>query len=127
MTLRVDGVLPFGEGSDLRFKSSRSCAPAAADLEPARIAARGAAFMVDSLVLKRDVYYTLDPAETDYSNLDGLAQHDSSALFDAARRPDAFPRPGTPSASRLSLASRTLPHAGRQQPLEPRRSRLGPH
>ncbi len=91
LTLRINGVLPFGEGSTYDSNLEK-VAPAAADLEPARIAVRGAAVEVDSLVLKRDVYYTLDPAETDYSNLGGPVQLDSSALFDLLADPTQFAR-----------------------------------
>ena len=41
----------------------RPATATAADLEPARVGARRAAVEVDGLVLKRDVYYTLEPAE----------------------------------------------------------------
>jgi signal peptidase I len=90
LTVWVNGDLPFGEGvtSD---SDPNEVAPTAADLEPARIAASGADVEVDSLVLKRDVYYTLDPAETDYSHLGGSAQLDSSALFELLSDPTQFP------------------------------------
>jgi hypothetical protein len=91
LTLRVNGDLPFGEGVTYDLGPAE-VVPAAADLEPARIAARGAAVEVDSLVLNRDVYYTLDPAETDYSNLGGSAQFDSSALFELLSDPTQFHR-----------------------------------
>ncbi len=54
----------------------------AADLEPARVGARGAAVEVDGLLLKRDAYYTLEPAECDYANFDGAAHTDSTAFFE---------------------------------------------
>jgi signal peptidase I len=89
LTLWVDGKLPFGDG--LEYESSQRPAIAtAADLEPARVAATRAAVEVDSLVLKRDVYYTLEPAECDYANFDGAAQTDSTAFFDLLSDPKRF-------------------------------------
>jgi signal peptidase I len=89
LTLWVDGRLPFDEG---RTYDSRldPPAPAADDLGPARIAARHAAIDVDRLVLKRDLYYSLEPAEPDYSNLDVSARFDSSAFFDLLSDPARF-------------------------------------
>ncbi len=46
--------------------------PTRDDLEPVRIAAAEAEITVSGLVLKRDVYYTLEPSKVDYDNLDGL-------------------------------------------------------
>jgi signal peptidase I len=90
LTLWVDGRLPFGAGPkyDSRLESP---VPTAADLEPARIAAMRASIDVDQLILRRDVYYTLEPAETDYSNLDGSARTESSALLDLLSDPARFP------------------------------------
>ena len=67
-------------------------APTAADLEPARIAAQRASIEVDRLILKRDVYYTLEPAESDYSNLDGSARIEPSALLELLSDPARFPK-----------------------------------
>jgi signal peptidase I len=91
LTLWVDGRLPFGAGPtyDSRLESP---VPTAADLEPARIAAMRASIEVDQLILRRDVYYTLEPAETDYSNLDGSARTESSALLDLLSDPARFPQ-----------------------------------
>jgi signal peptidase I len=90
LTLWVDGRLPFGAGRkyDSRLETP---VPTAADLEPARIAALGASIDVDKLILRRDVYYTLEPAESDYSNLDGSARIESSALLDLLSDPARFP------------------------------------
>ena len=66
--------------------------PTADDLEPVRIAAHQAEIAVDGLVLNRDVYYTLDPSEVDYANLDGDARFDASALFELLSDPDQFGR-----------------------------------
>ncbi len=89
LTLWVDGELPFADG--LTYESNRGPAiAAAADLEPARIAVRQATVEIDRLVLKRDVYYTLEPAECDYANFDGAAQTDSTAFFDLLSDPARF-------------------------------------
>ena len=47
----------------------------------------GAAVEVEGLVLKRDVYYTLEPAECDYLNFDGAAQIDSNRVLRPTIRP----------------------------------------
>ncbi len=89
LTLWVDGKLPFGEG--LTYASDRGPGTAtAADLEPARVGARRAAIKVEGLLLKRDVYYTLEPAECDYTNFDGTAQTDSTAFFELLSDPSRF-------------------------------------
>jgi signal peptidase I len=90
LTLWVDGRLPFGAGPmyDSRLESP---VPTAADLEPARIATLHSSIEVDQLILRRDVYYTLEPAESDYSNLDGPARTESSALLDLLSDPGRFP------------------------------------
>jgi len=90
LTLWVDGRLPFGEGRTYD-STPESQAPTAADLEPARIAARRASIQVERLVLKRDLYYTLEPSESDYSNLDRSARIESSALLDLLSDPVRFP------------------------------------
>jgi signal peptidase I len=90
LTLWVNGRLPFGEGRTYE-STLESAAPTAADLEPARVAARGAAIKVESLVLRRDLYYTLEPAESDYSNLDGSTRIESSALLELLSDPARFP------------------------------------
>ncbi len=89
LTLWVDGKLPFGDG--LTFHTERGHLTAtAADLEPARIGARQAAIEVAALKLKRDVYYTLEPAESDYVNFDGAAHTDSTAFFELLSSPARF-------------------------------------
>jgi signal peptidase I len=90
MTVWINGHLPFGTGQT--YDSGREPpVPTAADLEPVRIATNRAAIEVDSLVLRRDVYYTLEPAESDYSNLDGSARTDPSALYGLLADPARFP------------------------------------
>ena len=76
LTLWVNGRLPFGKARDVRDR------PTNHRHRPPPISSRrgspriGASIEVDRLVLKRDVYYTLEPAESDYSNLDGSARID---------------------------------------------------
>jgi signal peptidase I len=89
LTLWIDGVLPFGDGPTYDSPPQK-VSPTAADLEPVRIAARAAAVEVDGLVLKRDVYYTLEPARTDYANLGTPAHSDSSTLLDLLSDPARF-------------------------------------
>ncbi len=43
------------------------------------------------MFLKRDVYYTLEPAESDYSNLDRTARTEPSALLGSSLRSGPFP------------------------------------
>jgi signal peptidase I len=90
LTLWIDGQLPFGEGRTYD-SSLEPSAPTAADLEPARIAAQRASIEVERLVLRRDLYYTLEPAESDYSNLDASVRVESSALLQLLSDPARFP------------------------------------
>jgi signal peptidase I len=90
LTLWMDGTLPFGAGRTYDPEEPLPV-PAAADLEPVRIAARRAAIGVRELVLKRDVYYTLEPAESDYANLDEAQQTDAEALLALLSDPARFP------------------------------------
>jgi signal peptidase I len=89
LTLWVDGKLPFGDG--LTYESGPGPGAAtAADLDPAGVTARRASIEVEGLLLKRDVYYTLEPAECDYVNFDGAAQTDSTAFFELLSDPTRF-------------------------------------
>jgi hypothetical protein len=89
LTLWVDGSLSFGDG-----RSGKCVAgvprPTPADLEPSRVASRGAAIEVDRLVLERDVHYTVGPAEPDYENLGASASVDANAFFDFLSDPGRF-------------------------------------
>ncbi len=73
LTLWVDGQTPFGEGLTYEDGSNNFDAghpiPTWADLEPVGIAAKGAEVTLSDLVLKRDIYYTLDPGKWDYEGL----------------------------------------------------------
>ncbi len=89
LTLWVSGKLPFGDGRS--YDSDRKPPVAtAADLEPVRVGAKGAAIVAGGLVLKRDVYYTLEPADCDYVNFDGAAQTDSTEFFELLSDPKRF-------------------------------------
>jgi signal peptidase I len=89
LTLWVDGKPPFGDGRGYE-SNGRPAVATAADLEPARVGALDASVEVDRLLLKRDVYYTLEPAECDYANFDGSARVDSTAFFDLLSDPARF-------------------------------------
>jgi signal peptidase I len=77
LTLWVDGATPFGEGREYEdgslFEDQGRAVPTEADLAPAGVAARGAEVLVSDLVLKRDIYYTLEPGSWDYASL-GVAE-----------------------------------------------------
>jgi hypothetical protein len=83
LTLWVDGKTPFGDGLAFGDGSGDHPAPTAADLEPASISARGAEVSVSGLVLKRDIYYTQSPGQSDYRD---LAIGWPSGPFDPERR-----------------------------------------
>jgi signal peptidase I len=89
LTLSVDGELPFGEGCTYE-STPRVLGPSADDLQPVRIRARGASVRVEKLVLKRDIYYTLDPAEADYANLASPGSVRPSELFEILSDPARF-------------------------------------
>ncbi len=91
LTLWVDGELPFGQGVSYPTRPEPG-SPTPADLEPARIAARQADMAVSELVLRRDVYYTIDPAEADYDDLDVRASVDSADFFDLLSDAERFSR-----------------------------------
>ncbi len=73
LTLWVDGGTPFNEGVVYEDGSEYTLGghpiPTAADLDPVGVSARGADVEVSGLVLKRDIYYTLDPGAWDYGRL----------------------------------------------------------
>ncbi len=65
LTLWVDGRTPFGDGLVYDDAPGTTHGPTAADLDPAGIAASGTSIEVSGLVLKRDIYYTLNPSRPD--------------------------------------------------------------
>jgi len=75
LTLTVDGAAPFGAGFAHDDGNAPRPVPNAADLAPAGVAAQGGAVRVSNLVLRRDIYYTLNPSQPDYGNL-RAALHD---------------------------------------------------
>lgn len=91
LTLWVDGELPFGEGV-CDPADPGPAGPTADDLTPARLSAQGAAVAIEQLVLKRDAYYTLEPSESDYTNLGGDARFNPSAFFRLLSEPEQFSR-----------------------------------
>jgi signal peptidase I len=105
LVLHVNGRLPFGDGL-VYTDDNIPLGPTDADLEPARIATDSHSLEIQSLVLKRDVHYTLNPSQPDFANLGSSERFDASDLFDlladpkryallAPNRPRDFPiRPG---------------------------------
>jgi signal peptidase I len=94
--LRVDGRDPFGDGRECDpEKDAESVAPTKADLEPVRIAARGADVDISALKLERDVYYTVSPTETDYEAMSELPLAGPRAFFDLLADPDRYASLGT--------------------------------
>ena len=76
LTVWVDHALSFGDGyvyNEGEGYVQASPAPTEADLQPAAVASLGAEVEVSDLVLKRDIYYTVEPGEWDYEAL-GLSR-----------------------------------------------------
>jgi signal peptidase I len=89
MTLQVDGYAVGGEGFAYDLKEAVPI-PTGADLSPAAVATRGASVVASDLVLKRDIYYTLEPGKIDYSMLRGYEVLDQLDLFDFLSDPAKF-------------------------------------
>jgi signal peptidase I len=70
LTLWLDGRPVFGDGLtyDPPEEQSAHPSPTVDDLSPARVAGSGAKVSVSGLVLKRDIYYTVNPQQTDYGS-----------------------------------------------------------
>jgi signal peptidase I len=70
LTLWLDGRPVFGDGVtyDSADEQSAHPSPTIEDLAPARVAGSGAKVSVSGLVLKRDIYYTVNPQQTDYGS-----------------------------------------------------------
>jgi signal peptidase I len=91
LTLWVDGALPFGEGRVFEASEQDAwCVPTAADLEPARLAARAADLSLSELVLKRDIYYTLHPSYADVHQMQRIAFSGPRAFFDLLADPARY-------------------------------------
>ena len=68
LTLWVNGQTIFGEGLPYEDDPENHPLPTLDDLQPVRIAAKGAKVAVSDLVLSRDIYYTVKPGTSDYGN-----------------------------------------------------------
>jgi signal peptidase I len=89
LVLNVNGHLPFGEGLDY-IDDTVPLGPTAADLEPARIATDSDSLEIQSLVLKRDVHYTLNPSQPDFASLGYSERKNASEFFNLLADPDRF-------------------------------------
>ena len=91
LNFRIDAETPFGEGVQYG-QVGDPVIPIAADLDPAGIAANRASVAVSDLVLKRDIYYTLDPTHADVESLelDHPLPRTCKELFDWLGDPDRF-------------------------------------
>lgn len=70
LTLRLGDRLPFGDG--VRYENAGGeVSPTVADLDPVGVGSKGAAVSVQNLLLKRDIYYTLKPGQTDFESVPG--------------------------------------------------------
>jgi signal peptidase I len=91
LTLVIDGRAPFGDG--LVYDGSEApLLPTEADLAPAAVKAEGASVVVSDLVLKRDIYYTLNPGHPDYDSFwdDDHIPRTAVELFDNLAKPSRF-------------------------------------
>lgn len=92
LTLVVDGRGVFGDGVTYDDGTDLHPAPTAADLSPVAVAAQGATVELSDLVLKRDIYYTLYPGRSDYSqSWDQRFPRTPVELFDILSDPSQFP------------------------------------
>src|SRR5262249_29523103 len=91
LTLQVDGRPIFGDGLTYEDPSESPVLPSTADLAPAAVRAMGATVGVSDLVLKRDIYYTLNPGSPDYGSLwDEGSRRTEVELFDSLADPSKF-------------------------------------
>jgi signal peptidase I len=103
LTLVVNGQGVFGDGVTYEAPE-KHVAPTAADLAPVAIAAQGAEIEVSDLVLKRDIYYTLYPGRSDFSqSWDQRFPRTPVELFDLLSDPAQFPSLGNLRWSRPYL------------------------
>jgi signal peptidase I len=89
LTLWVDGKTPFGDGVVYDDGTSPHPLPTAADLDPVTLGIKGGAAAVSGLVLKRDIYYTQNPGESDYQLSFDTIQR-TSELFNRLADPAQF-------------------------------------
>jgi signal peptidase I len=92
LSLVVDGKAIFGDGLVYDDGSDKPVLPTAADLAPAAVKAEGASVVVSDLVLKRDIYYTLNPGHPDYDSFwdDNHIPRTAVELFDNLANPSRF-------------------------------------
>jgi signal peptidase I len=138
LTLLVDGRPAFEDGVVYEEDPEARSTPTDEDLEPVRVGVRGAKVDVSDLVLKRDIYYTLDPGRSDYGSAwDSRLPRSPTELFDLLADParvaslgplttkdypigsDRFMMLGDNSPR--SKDSRGWSHADRYQPADPDR------
>jgi signal peptidase I len=89
LTVTVNGRRVFGDGLTYDDGPLAHPLPTQADLSPAGITAEGATVAVSDLVLKRDIYYTLNPGRPDYVNFWEYPRS-SIDLFDYLAEPSRF-------------------------------------
>ena len=99
LTLWVDGETIFQDGLPYDDAPDIDDFPTAKDLDPVGIAIKGAKATVSDLVLKRDIYYTQTPSESDYK-IPGLRESFESGdagngqvlrMYDFLADPSKFP------------------------------------
>jgi len=91
LTLWVDGRRPFGDGLAYELDRDEPVLPDEADLSPVGLAAAdGAEARVSDLVLKRDIYYILEPFRSDYADYVGVDQRAYLELQDLFTDPGRF-------------------------------------
>lgn len=91
LTLLVGGQSVFGDGLVYVDEEGRHPLPTQADLAPAAFRAIGADVAISDLVLKRDIYYTLNPGAPDYGGLwDERFPRTPVELFDLLADPSQF-------------------------------------
>ncbi|RUL89542.1 signal peptidase I [Tautonia sociabilis] len=91
LTLWVDGRTPFGEGVAYDVDREEPRPPTLADLSPVGVGAAGASVRLSDLVLRRDIYYTLQPNASDLEEFGTLRSWDEFRwLVDAMRDPARF-------------------------------------
>jgi signal peptidase I len=89
LTLWIDGRPAFGEGLNYDDDPASHPEPTDADLAPVRIAVKGVEARLSGLVLKRDIYYTLNPGTLDYGNpWDSRIPQTPAELWDLLGQPE---------------------------------------
>lgn len=92
LSLVIDGNPVFSDGLAYEESATRPVLPTAADLAPVAVRAEGASVVVSDLVLKRDIYYTLNPGHPDYDSYwdDDHIPRTTVELFDNLANPARF-------------------------------------